>query len=146
MKGDLTANNFIVGSTNLITELNTKQDLILDGSLAISKTNGLQDALNETAKVASANIFTALQTIVGDLKADYVLVKNTTPTLTTHLTSKLYVDSQVNLTAKLTSANTFTANQTITGNLNVSGIITLAGENVNTTLSSILARLDALET
>ena len=31
-----------------------------------------------------------------DLKGDYVLVKNTTPTLTTHVTSKLYVDTAVN--------------------------------------------------
>ena len=31
-----------------------------------------------------------------DLKGDYVLVKNTTPALTTHVTSKLYVDTAVN--------------------------------------------------
>ena len=37
VEGDLTANNFIVGSTNLVTEINTKQDLILDGGLTITK-------------------------------------------------------------------------------------------------------------
>jgi hypothetical protein len=52
--------------------------------------------LNTTAKLNSANTFTGLQTIVGDLKADYVLVKNTTPTLTAHLSSKLYVDTALN--------------------------------------------------
>jgi hypothetical protein len=48
---------------------------------------GLQTTLDTTAKLSSANNFTGLQTIVDDLKADYVLVNNTTPTLTTHLTS-----------------------------------------------------------
>jgi hypothetical protein len=40
-----------------------------------------------------ANTFTGLQTVNGDLKADHVLVKITAPTLNTHLTSKLYVDT-----------------------------------------------------
>jgi hypothetical protein len=57
---------------------------------------GLQTTLDTTAKLNSANTFTGLQTINGDLKVDYVLVKNTTPTLTTHLTSKLYVDTALN--------------------------------------------------
>jgi hypothetical protein len=56
----------------------------------------LQDAFDSTAKLDSINTFTANQTANGDLKGDYVLVKNTTPTLTTHVTSKLYVDTAVN--------------------------------------------------
>ena len=36
VEGDLKANNFIVGSTNVITEINTKQDLIQDGDLSIA--------------------------------------------------------------------------------------------------------------
>ena len=74
-----------------------------------------------------ANTFTGLQTIVGDLKADHVLVKITAPTLNTHLTSKLYVDTQVALTAKLASANTFTGLQTIVGDLSVDGVINQTG-------------------
>ena len=61
--GAITANNFIVGSTNLITEINTKQDIITDGSLTIAKTNGLLTALDLTAKLASVNTFTANQVI-----------------------------------------------------------------------------------
>jgi len=58
----------------------------------------------------------------GDLKADHVLVKITAPTLNTHLTSKLFVDtaiSNVNVDttnlSKLDQANTFTATNTLTG-------------------------------
>jgi hypothetical protein len=51
-----------------------------------------------------ANTFTGLQTVNGDLKADHVLVKITAPTLNTHLTSKLYVD-----TALIGKQNTLTA-------------------------------------
>ena len=91
--GDLTAENLIVGSTNVITEINTKQDTIQDGDLTIAKTDGLRTALDSTAKLALANTFTGLQTVNGDLKADHVLVKITAPTLNTHLTSKLYVDT-----------------------------------------------------
>ena len=68
-----------------------------------------------------ANTFTGLQTINGDLKADHVLVKITAPTLNTHLTSKLYVDTaisnvNVNTTnlSKLDQANTLTATNSFT--------------------------------
>jgi hypothetical protein len=37
MKGDLIVENIIVGSTNIITEINTKQNIINDGNLSISK-------------------------------------------------------------------------------------------------------------
>ena len=107
LAGDLTANNFIVGSTNLVTEINTKQDLILDGGLTITKTNGLQTALDATAKLASFNSFTANQSITGDLFVSGGAISNTatvlstTPTLDGQLTSKLYVDSQVDLKQNL---------------------------------------------
>jgi hypothetical protein len=42
------------------------------------------------------NTFKANQTVVGDLKGDYLLVKNTTPILTTRATSKFYVDTALN--------------------------------------------------
>jgi hypothetical protein len=114
----------------LITEINTKQETITDESLSIARTNGLQTALNATAKLASFNNFTANQTITGDLLviggaiANTATVLSTTPTLDGQLTSKLYVDTQDALTAKPGSANTFTANQSITGDLSVSGLIT----------------------
>ena len=45
-----------------------KQDQIMDDDLSIDKTDGLKSALDSTAKLASANTFTANQTVVGDLK------------------------------------------------------------------------------
>jgi len=98
VSGSITGENLIVGSTNLITEINTKQDIITDESLSIARTNGLQTALNATAKLASFNNFTANQTITGDLLvtvgaiANTATVVSTTPTIDGHLTSKLYVD------------------------------------------------------
>jgi signal peptidase I len=56
-----------------------------------------------------ANTFTGLQTINGNLKADFVLVNNTTPVLTSHLTSKFYVDTALN-----TKQNTVTSGDNIT--------------------------------
>jgi len=50
LAGDLTAENLIVGSTNVITEINTKQDIITDGSLTIARTNGLLTALDFNRK------------------------------------------------------------------------------------------------
>ena len=50
--------DLVVGDVNIITEINTKQDLILDGALTIAKTDGLLTALNSTAKLDSANTFT----------------------------------------------------------------------------------------
>jgi len=43
--GDLTAENIFVGSSNLITKINTKQDTIQDGDLQISNTLNLQTTL-----------------------------------------------------------------------------------------------------
>jgi len=113
--------DLVVGDVNIITEINTKQDLILDGDLTIAKTDGLLTALDSTAKLASANTFIGLKTVNGDLKADHVLVKITAPTKNTHLTSKLYVDtaiSNVNVDttnlSKLDQANTFTATNSFT--------------------------------
>ncbi len=48
--GDITGEtiegtSFLVGTTNLLTEIGTKQDTIQDGDLTIAKTDGLQTAL-----------------------------------------------------------------------------------------------------
>jgi flagellar basal body P-ring protein FlgI len=42
VEGDLTVENIIVGSNNLVIEINTKQNIIQDGGLSISKTLNLQ--------------------------------------------------------------------------------------------------------
>jgi hypothetical protein len=57
--GNLTAENLIVGSTNVITEINTKQATITDGSLTIARTSGLQTALD--AKQATITTATDLE-------------------------------------------------------------------------------------
>jgi hypothetical protein len=138
----------ITGRTNtsIISPTITASGNLLYGTTNVgTKIGQLETALDATAKLTSANVFTTNQEILGNLKATLVQVSTTNPTLNTHLTSKLYVDTQDNLSAKLSSANDFIGNQKITGNLNVGGTFTLNGGDVNTTLSSILARLDALE-
>ena len=93
---------------------------------------GLQTTLDTTAKRDSDNIFTGLQTIVGDLKAYNVSVKNTTPTLTEHLTSKLYVDTALNGKQNTLIAGT---NITISGNtISSTGGITQADLDTKQTL------------
>jgi hypothetical protein len=87
-------------------------NLTVEGDLVVGDVN-LITALDETAKLASENVFTTSQEIIGNLKANIVQVAITTPTINSHLTSKLYVDTQLNLTGKLASANTFTANETM---------------------------------
>jgi hypothetical protein len=116
---DITALETLTASHT--ADILTKLDTINDGDLTIAKTDGLLTALNSTAKLDSANTFTGLQTVNGDLKADHVSVKITAPTLNTHLTSKIYVDtaiSNVNVDttnlSKLDQANTFTATNSFT--------------------------------
>ena len=65
----------------------TCNGIVIDGTNFNVILTELETTLDTTAKKNTANTFTGLQTINGDLKADYVVVKNTTPTLTTHLTS-----------------------------------------------------------
>ena len=51
-----------------------------DGDLTIAKTNGLQDALDSTAKLDSVNTFTANQTVNADFNGDmYCLKKKLQP-------------------------------------------------------------------
>ena len=60
-----------------------------------TKIGQLETALNETAKLASTNVFTTSQEIVGKFKANIVQVSITTPTLDAHLTSKFYADKSI---------------------------------------------------
>jgi hypothetical protein len=121
MKGDLIAENLIVGSTNVITEINTKQDTITDGSLTIERTNGLQDALNRTAKLVSGlsiQSFTGNQQIIGDLEstalmtADEYVVISLTPNLNANLTSKFYVDRELSLKQDIITDGSLTIERT----------------------------------
>jgi hypothetical protein len=93
----ITDENLTIARTNgLQTALNGKQVTITNGSLTIARKSGLQDALDETAKLASANVFTSNQEITGNFKkANIVQVAITTPTLNANLTSKLYEDTSI---------------------------------------------------
>jgi hypothetical protein len=70
--------NLFYGTTNVATKveqlesaLNGKQATITNASLTVARTNGLKDALDATAKLASANVFTTSQEITGNLKSKY---------------------------------------------------------------------------
>jgi len=57
-----------VGTTNIITELGTKQPTIEDGDLTIAKTDGLQTALNEKqATITSATDLTSKSLTTGNI-------------------------------------------------------------------------------
>ena len=91
--GDLTAENLIVGSTNVITEINTKQDLISDGDLSISKTDGLQTALDEKQDLISDDDLTIsntlnLQTTLNNLDSN--IIENTSDITTLNKNNIIY--------------------------------------------------------
>ena len=69
--GDITGEtiegtSFLVGTTNLLTEIGTKQDTINDGDLTIAKTDGLQTALDNKYDDTGGTIDGGV-TITGDL-------------------------------------------------------------------------------
>jgi hypothetical protein len=104
--GDLTAENLIVGSTNLITEINTKQDIITDGSLSIARTDGLLTALDSTAKLAVENTFTANQSITGNLSVSGLITQSNTTRF------KAYYVGVSGVTSTVSSGNTIPYNTT----------------------------------
>jgi hypothetical protein len=112
--GDFTANNCIVGSTNLITEiidlqgrlntsLETKQDNIIAtteltcNSITVTNTTPIEN--NElTSKIYVDNGLSEKQyNIVSsiDLTCNSITVTNTTPIENDELTSKIYVDTRL---------------------------------------------------
>jgi hypothetical protein len=134
-----TNNNVSTKINDLQSNINLKQNLIQDGGLSIAKTDGLLTALDSSAKLASANTFTGLQTINGDLKADHVLVKITAPTLNTHLTSNLYVD-----TALIGKQNTLTASSDVTMNTLTASSAIVNSVDIGSGFSSLQTQVDAL--
>ena len=75
----------------------------------------------------------------GDLKADHVLVKITAPTLNTHLTSKLYVD-----TALIGKQNTLTASSDVTMNTLTASSAIVNSVDIGSGFSSLQTQVDAL--
>jgi len=58
--------DLVVGTTNIITEIGTKQDTIEVGDLTITQTAGLQDALNSNFDDTGGTISGSID-ITGDL-------------------------------------------------------------------------------
>jgi hypothetical protein len=86
-----------------------------------------------------ANTFTGLQTIDADFKADHVLVKITSPTLNTHLTSKLYVDTALNGKQNtLTTSSDFIMNTMTTSSSFVNSV------DIGSGFTSLQTQVDAL--
>jgi len=132
----------------------TCNSIVIDGTNFNVILTELQTTLDKTAKINSANTFTGLQTINGDLKADYVLVKNTTPTLTTHLTFKLYVDtslntkqiilsrsSNVSINSLIVSNDTFSSGSIVPGQISCISLL-INGVNIDTSLNEKQNTLD----
>jgi len=117
--GSITANNFIVGSTNLITEINTKQDLITDGSLTIARTDGLQTALtalqddsaSNTADIDSntADILTKqdLITTLTDFETNSITTNNLEVNGGLRIDTSIYLDTIVIRRLNEADNNTF---------------------------------------
>jgi hypothetical protein len=101
--------------------LNGKQATIMEGSLSIDKTSGLQDALNSTAKLVSGlnlQSFTGNQRIIGDLEVTSLITASEfvaielTPTINGSLTTKSYVDTQVALKPNLITDGSLSIDKT----------------------------------
>ena len=80
--------NILTSISDLTLRNFTCSSIISEGVNLNTLLNELQTTLDITAKVNSANNFTGLQTIDGNLKADLILVNTKTPVLISHLTSK----------------------------------------------------------
>jgi len=137
------ASKLYFGATTLQILLDTKQQLITTvsdltlrtltcNSIVIDGTNfnvmltELETTLDKTARTNTDNIFLGLQTINNNLNVDYVKVKYTTPLLSTHLTSKLYVDTALN-----TKQNTLSLSSNITtGTISSSNITGIPGSTI----------------
>ena len=101
--GDLTAENLIVGSTNVITEIGTKQATLNDN---VDITTGTIGSGNITGRVGST--ITA-PTITASTSLLYG---------TTNVETKITeIEDTLETTSRLNNANVFTANQEIEGSL-----------------------------
>ena len=81
---NINASSFLVGDTNVIYEIGTKQDTIQDGDLTIAKTDGLQTALDDKQDTITDGDLTiaktaGLQTSLTTLDTDITTInKNNT--------------------------------------------------------------------
>ncbi len=123
--GDITGEtiegtSFLVGTTNLLTEIGTKQDTINDGDLTIAKTDGLQTALDNKYDDTGG-------TIGGDVAITGDLVIGTTNVITEIGTKQDTINDGDLTIAKTDGLQTALENKyddtggTIGGNVSITG-------------------------
>jgi len=150
ISGDL-----IVGTTNIITEIGTKQDTINDGGLTIAKTDGLQTALNNKYDDTGG-------TIGGDVTINGDLVVGTTNIITEIGTKQDTIQDNGLTIAKTDGLQTALNNKyddtggTINGNVDISGDLVVGSTNVITEIGTkqdtiqdnglTIAKTDGLQT
>ncbi len=127
--------DLVVGTTNVITEIGTKQDTIQDNGLTIAKTSGLQTALNnkydDTGGTIGGNV-----TITGDL------VVGTTNVITEIGTKQDTIQDNGLTIAKTDGLQTALNNKydntggTIGGNVTISGDLVIGTTNVITEIGT----------
>jgi len=147
--------DLVIGTTNVITEIGTKQDTINDGDLTIAKTDGLQDALNnkydDTGGTIGGNV-----SITGDL------VIGTTNVITEIGTKQDTINDGDLTIAKTDGLQTALENKyddtggTISGNVSITGDLVVGTTNVITEIGTkqdtindgdlTIAKTDGLQT
>ena len=142
--GDVTiSGDLVIGTTNVITEIGTKQDTINDGDLTIAKTDGLQTALNNKYDDTGG-------TIGGDVTINGDLVVGTTNIITEIGTKQDTIQDNGLTIAKTDGLQTALDNKyddtggTIDGDVDISGILMVEDVNVKDTLTSVRTQVDAL--
>jgi hypothetical protein len=154
--GDVTINgDLVIGTTNVITEIGTKQDEINDGDLTIAKTDGLQTALDNKYDDTGG-------TIGGDVTINGDLVIGTTNVITEIGTKQDTIDDGDLTIAKTDGLQTALDNKyddtggTIGGDVTINGDLVIGTTNVITEIGTkqdeindgdlTIAKTDGLQT
>ncbi len=154
--GDVTiSGDLVIGTTNVITEIGTKQDTINDGDLTIAKTDGLQTALNNKYDNTGG-------TIGGNVTINGDLVVGTTNVITEIGTKQDTINDGDLTIAKTDGLQTALENKyddtggTIGGNVSITGDLVVGTTNVITEIGTkqdtindgdlTIAKTDGLQT
>jgi len=133
--GDINASSFLVGTTNLLTEIGTKQNTIQDGDLTIAKTSGLQTALDNKYDDTGG-------TISGSVTITSDLVVGTTNIITEIGTKQNTIQDGDLTIAKTSGLQTALDNKyddtggTISGSVNITGDLVVGTTNIITDLGT----------
>jgi len=127
--------DLVVGTTNIITEIGTKQDMIEDGDLTIEKTAGLQTALDNKYDDTGGSISGDVQ-VSGDLTIGGVNVITEKGTKQDTIEDgDLTIEKTSGLQTALDNKYDDTGGS-ISGDVQVSGNLTIGGVNVITEIGT----------